>query len=134
MIVRPYPLSQRYHDPCGTYVEWFWLPILGPSTTWAYRRLAGWLHVDGRRDGYELNMAELAASIGVSPSTLTASVRRLVMFGLASFDDREHPTTVYVKATAPTLPGRHLKALPAHVVAGHDRARSESLAITSATV
>ena len=50
------------HDPRSTYVEMFWLSILGPSTTWLLRRLVTGL--DRHPDGYELPLAQTASALG----------------------------------------------------------------------
>ena len=41
LTIRPWadPVIDRVgHDPRSSYVEQFWLAILGPSTTWLLRR------------------------------------------------------------------------------------------------
>jgi hypothetical protein len=37
-------------DPLDIYVETYWLPILGPSTTWALRRISTWLMSAGTQE------------------------------------------------------------------------------------
>ena len=40
--IRPWPdpvIDALGHDPRSSYVETYWLGILGPSTTWLLRRL-----------------------------------------------------------------------------------------------
>ena len=51
------------HDPRSTYVEMFWLSILGPSTTSLLRRLVSGL--DRHPDGYELPLAQTASALGL---------------------------------------------------------------------
>ncbi|MEE1565781.1 MAG: hypothetical protein V1249_12460 [Acidimicrobiales bacterium] len=51
------------HDPRSTYVETYWLGILGPSACWLLRRLADGL--DAEPGGYALDMVDTAASIGL---------------------------------------------------------------------
>ena len=44
ILIRPWPdpvIDRLGHDPRSPYVEQFWLGVLGPSTTWLMRRLAG---------------------------------------------------------------------------------------------
>ena len=49
--------------PCSRYVELYWLPIIGPSTTWLLRRLTYGLEVHG--DGFDLHLPETARSLGL---------------------------------------------------------------------
>jgi hypothetical protein len=50
-------------DPRSSYVERFWLGILGPSTTWLLRRVAAGF--DAHPEGYDLPLAETAREIGL---------------------------------------------------------------------
>ena len=50
------------HDPRSTYVERFWLGILGPSTTWLLRSLA--YGFDGAPDGFDLDILDTARVLG----------------------------------------------------------------------
>ena len=52
--VEPWPdpvIDELGHDPRSTYVERFWLPVLGPSTVWFLRRVAD--ELDQRPEGFE---------------------------------------------------------------------------------
>jgi hypothetical protein len=78
--------------PRSSYVEDFWLGILGPSTTWLLRRLAAGFEYSP--DGFALNLAETARSLGLgdrsgqhSPSV--RSINRTVQFGLAQVSGPE---------------------------------------------
>lgn len=51
------------HDLRSTYVERFWLPILGPTTTLLLRRLASGL--DDHPDGFDLPLLDTAAALGL---------------------------------------------------------------------
>ena len=63
-------LDRVGHDPRSAYVEQFWLGVLGPTATWLLRRLvAGFDH---RPDGYELDVAATARSLGLSVAKGTA--------------------------------------------------------------
>ncbi len=58
------PLVDRLgHDPRSSYVETYWLGILGPSACWLLRRLADGLDADP--DGFDLDLAETALAIGL---------------------------------------------------------------------
>ena len=76
------------HDPRSTYVEMFWLGILGPSTTWLLRRLVSGL--DRHPDGYELPLAQTASALGLGNkggrhSPFVRSLARCCQFGAATF-------------------------------------------------
>ena len=73
-------------DPRSSYVEDFWLPTLGPSTTWLLRRLAAGFEYSP--DGFHLDLAETARSLGLGDrsgqhSPFVRSINRTVQFGLA---------------------------------------------------
>ena len=51
-------------------MELFWLNVLGPTATWALRRLVAGL--DRYPLGYELDLAEMAQELGLSYSTATS--------------------------------------------------------------
>lgn len=99
--------------PQSTYVEFCWLPVLGPSATWAYRRLGA--AVAGRPTGERLpvNLVDLARSIGLGEnlgrnSTLGRTLDRLVQFGVAAWWGED--TLVVRRALAP-LSARQLARL-----------------------
>src|SRR5580700_3965447 len=50
-------------DPRSAYVERFWLPILGPSTTWLLRRVA--TGFDRSSGGFALPLADTARELGL---------------------------------------------------------------------
>jgi hypothetical protein len=93
LVIRPWPdeVVERYgFEPTSAYVELAWLPVLGPSATWLYRRLAAGLRA--HPEGYTLDLAELARSLGLGEGTgpnssIVRTVRRLVAFGVARVDD-----------------------------------------------
>ena len=101
--------------PHHPYVEMLWLPILGPSTTWLYRRL----HIDAERTR-ALDLPELAAALGLSTATganapIQRTLQRLVLFGLAA----RHGNQLAVRTTAPPLTQRHLDRLTPRLRAAH---------------
>lgn len=51
------------HDLRSPYVERFWLPILGPTTTFLLRRIAA--SFDEQPDGFDLPLLDTAASLGL---------------------------------------------------------------------
>lgn len=111
-------VDRRGHDPRSVYVEQFWLGVLGPTATWLMRRLvAGFDH---QPDGYELDVAGTARSLGLSVTRGTASpfnkaVTRCVMFGLLQ---RRHDSWL-VRRRVPQVSQRHLGRLPDTIQSQH---------------
>jgi hypothetical protein len=104
-------VDRRGHDPRSSYVERFWLSILGPSATWIMRRfVAGF---DEHPDGYDLDVEPTARSLGLSvskgpASPFARSVQRCVIFGMAA--PRSDGWTV--RRRMPAVSQRHLGRLP----------------------
>ncbi len=122
LIVRAWsdPLVEAHGYPAtSSYVETFWLPILGPSATWALRRLATLAATPG---GVRIPTAELARSIGVSAGTgrnsvIVRTLNRLVMFGVARWEG----DGLAVRRSLAPLPARHLLRLSPALRHAHDR-------------
>ena len=49
--------------PCSRYVELYWLPVIGPSTTWLIRRLSYGLEM--HPSGLNIGLVETARSLGL---------------------------------------------------------------------
>jgi hypothetical protein len=102
------------NDP---YIEMFWLPVLGPTATWLYRRLvSGVLHSPS---GYTINMDELARTIGVAytqgrHNPFVRALQRCVMFGVA-----EHIAVQPVRTLAITIGCRTYAKAHTHHLASH---------------
>ncbi|MDQ6741278.1 MAG: hypothetical protein M3021_13190 [Actinomycetota bacterium] len=72
------------YGPRSMYVETCWLPVLGPTATWIYRRLGSW--VEANPDGLEIDLVDLSVSLGLGEglgrhSLLAKSLGRLARFG-----------------------------------------------------
>lgn len=108
-------------DPAGSYVETYWLPGLGPSATWALRRIAGWL-ADASDSGLWLPVEPLARSLGLGApggrnSTVRRTIGRLIDFRLAHVDhDRD---VLAVRTVIPALSGKAIDRLPGHLAVQH---------------
>ena len=108
-------------DPAGNYVETYWLPLLGPSSTWALRRIAVWL-ADATESGLWLPVEPFARSLGLgAPACRNAPARRaisrLVDFRLACIDhDRD---VLAVRTLIPALTERAVDHLPGHLRMQH---------------
>lgn len=112
------------YDVNDPYIEMFWLPVLGPTATWLYRRLVSGVLQDTA--GYTVNMSELARGIGVAytegrHNPFARALQRCVMFGVAQQVALHPVRTVSVRRALPVLPGRHLARLPQPLqIAHHD--------------
>ena len=91
LVIRPWidpVVDDRGHEPLSLFVETDWLPVLGPTATWLYRRLGSW--VIAYPDGLELETTALAESLGLGRSIghgckLDKALQRLVRFGTAKW-------------------------------------------------
>ncbi|MFM7685810.1 MAG: hypothetical protein ACKPDI_07795 [Actinomycetota bacterium] len=102
------------HDARSTYVELFWLNVLGPSATWALRRLVAGL--DRYPLGYELDLAEMAQELGLSYSTATSgtflkALQRCILFGAS----QPVADGLAVRRRLPPVATRHLVRMPEHL-------------------
>jgi hypothetical protein len=112
-------VDRRGHDPRSVYVEQFWLGVLGPTATWLMRRLVSGF--DRQPDGYDLDVAAVARSLGLSVSKGMASpfnkaVTRCVMFGLV----QRRSDAWLVRRRVPLVSQRHLGRLPDEVQSQHN--------------
>ncbi|MGA2208102.1 MAG: hypothetical protein ABSH30_00550 [Acidimicrobiales bacterium] len=99
------------HDPRSAYVETYWLPILGPSTTWLLRRLAA--HLEEGPGGVVLDQEELARALGLGErfgpnAPFARTVKRCVDFEMAQWREE----SLAVRRYLPPLARRHLRRLP----------------------
>jgi hypothetical protein len=111
--------------PCSRYVELYWLPTIGPSTTWLVRRLSYALEM--HPNGLHLDLAETARSLGLGEkmgknSPFNRALQRLGTFQLARTNG---PGDLAVRTTIPPLPLRYLSRLPDPLQASHRRWLSE---------
>ena len=139
-------IDELGHDPRSSYVERFWLPVLGPSTIWFLRQLAD--RLDAQPDGFELDLVETAQSLGVGMrggrhSPMLKTVERSCRFGAARMIGStglavRHRLAPLTRAQTERLPRRlaeeHAQWLqrprPNHTVADlRDRARSLALSM-----
>jgi hypothetical protein len=113
--------------PCSRYVELYWLPVVGPSTTWLLRRLSYGLEVHG--DGFDLDLVETARSLGLGDRMGKNSPFRKAIVRLSTFElARPHGQDgLAVRTVVPPLPLRHLTRLPQHLQVSHRRWASEQM-------
>ena len=104
LVVVPQPdVGGHVHDSSSDYVEWFWLPVIGPSAFVLYRRLNELL---ADRDSITLNTESLGSLFGLRAPLLTKAFNRLAMFGLGYFP-MPATATFSLRRTLPDLPLRH---------------------------
>ena len=114
-------VEARGFDPHSPYLELVWLPVIGPSTAWLLRRLVAGLRV--HPEGYPVDLAELAAALGLSASTarrspVQRSLQRLIQFHLA----REvRPGVVGVRRKVGPVTAGQLARLPVALQQAHRR-------------
>ncbi|MGH9132111.1 MAG: hypothetical protein ACRDWV_10705 [Acidimicrobiales bacterium] len=97
------------HDPRSSYVESYWLPILGPSTTWLARSLVASL--EASPTGYVIDLSECAATLGLGDrggrhSPFRRALIRLTQFELAQYQVED---TLAIRRRVPPL-SRHQAA------------------------
>lgn len=116
-----------WHDPVvdavgfdvrSAYVELFWLNVLGPTATWALRRLVTGL--DRYPLGYELDLDETAGMLGLAYSAGTSNsfaraLQRCVLFGMS----QPVPGGLAVRRRVPPVAARHLARMPERLRAMH---------------
>jgi len=120
------------HDARSTYVETFWLGILGPSTTWLLRRLAAGLELHPQ--GYELPLAETAKALGLGTkggrnSPFVRSLGRCCQFGVATSAGSDG---LAVRRKLPPLTRQQVERLPPELQEAHRRWQESELRTPSA--
>ena len=118
MVIMPWSgEADAGHDPRSYYVEQYWLGIIGPTSVLLLRRIAD--AFDHYPEGFEIDLSELAASLGVGGAGRHSSMQRTLMrcaqFGLA----RMEGPGVYVRRRIPPLTARQLARLPRSVQTAH---------------
>ncbi|MFZ9730791.1 MAG: hypothetical protein ACO3CX_04070 [Ilumatobacteraceae bacterium] len=100
------------------YIEWFWLPVLGPSATWLLRRIdAGF---EQYPDGYVLDARSTAQALGIAArddagTIFARALSRLQSFGIA----HGNCNSLAVRRVLPPVAQRHLSRMPATVRDAH---------------
>jgi hypothetical protein len=99
------------YDPRSSYAELYWLPILGPSTTWLLRRFAACF--DDEPEGFDVEVEELARWLGIGERSganapFSRTIKRCVDFQMAEW----RPNALAVRRWLPPLAARHLRRLP----------------------
>lgn len=120
--IRPWPdpvIDAVGHDPRSTYVERFWLGVLGPSTTWLLRRVAAGL--ESSPAGFDLCLDDTARALGLGgtgrQSPFVRALGRCCQFELAQVQDE---SVLAVRRKLPPLNRRQLVHLPEAIQAEHE--------------
>jgi hypothetical protein len=105
------------HDPRSEYVETFWLPVLGPSTTWLLRHFT--IRLADSPEGVELDVEDTARSLGLGErlgenAPFARTIKRCVDFEMAKW---RGPDALAVRVRLPPLARRHLRRLPDSLLA-----------------
>jgi hypothetical protein len=119
LTITPWPdsLVERLgHEPRSDYVEMYWLPVIGPSATWLYRRLGVWVT---HTDELTIDVDDVARSIGIGGkgNPVRRTLDRLVTFHAARWND----SVLEVRRALPTLPRRNVAQLPTSLQIRHER-------------
>jgi hypothetical protein len=116
----PDPVADEAGFPAqSAMIEWCYLPLIGPSAAWAYRRLV--LGPLSQGQAFDLELDELAhwlgLGAGISPNSRVArTLLRLVAFGLAAVPANR---TLAVRRTVPPLRSSQLDRLSPRVQRVH---------------
>lgn len=109
-------------EAASSYVETYWLPILGPSATLALRRFTAWL-ATALPNGLWMSVEPLARTLGLGSAAgrncpIRRTLARLVNFRMAEID--EDHDVLAVRSVIPPLTDRQVARLPEHLVQHHD--------------
>ena len=108
-VTAAYTPTTHVHEPDSIYYRNYFLPILGPTSSLAFERLASWLPVDDDAS-IQINYAEFAYTLGTSPGRLTKALTRLVGHHLANLNP-DHPAAIAVRRRVPDLTAHQLARL-----------------------
>ena len=121
--------TRNGYDAHSSYVEQFWLPVLGPSTTWLIRHLNTRLTREGEGVIIEASATARALGLGEHPgkhAPFLRSIRRAIDYDLVSIaeaDDERSPTelTLLVRRLVLPLSDRLCDRLPDELAREHRR-------------
>jgi len=113
-------IDELGYDVDSSYVESYWLPIIGPSATWIARQLVRRLYARG--SFIEVGLEELSTSIGLGHGTarnapIVRTLARLVEFSMAATGGDAYA----IRPCFPPLGARLIERLPQSLAASHRR-------------
>ena len=105
------------YDTRSQYVETFWLPVLGPSTTWLLRHFT--IRLEESPDGIELDVEDTARCLGLGErltqnAPFARTIKRCINFEMAEW---RGPELLAARVRLPPLARRHLRRLPESLLA-----------------
>ena len=107
------------HRPGSAYIEDVWLGVLGPTTTWAWLRLA---RAASTGPGAPVDMADLARSLGLGASLVASAPISRALGRLVAFDAAHRSGgTLAVRRALPDVPQRLLATQSASAQLAHER-------------
>jgi hypothetical protein len=117
--------TRNGYDAQSSYVEQFWLPVLGPSTTWLIRHLNSRLDRDGEGVIVEASATAQALGLGQRSGRHTPflrSIRRAIDYDLVTIGEcdgacPEKELLLLVRRLVPPLSDRLADRLPAETLA-----------------
>jgi len=126
VVVRPWPdpvVEAHGFAPNSGYVEYCWLPVLGPTATWLYRRLGNLVLVHD--DGYDVDLVDLAVSLGLGEglgrhAPLVRALERLERFGAMDVTE----SALLVRRALAPLPEALARRLSESARRAHDRCQA----------
>jgi hypothetical protein len=122
--------TRNGYDAQSPYVEQFWLPVLGPSTTFLIRHMNIRLERDGEGVILEAALTARALGLGERPgrhAPFLRAVRRAIDYDLISLGERDEksPETevpLLVRRLVPLLSNRLAERLPEPLAREHHSA------------
>lgn len=116
------PVAATLVDPFDSYVEMFWLPILGPSATWMLRRFH--MGLRSQPDGFAIGLVELGQQLGLGTSVAanSSTVRtldRLIGFNVVTRVQDNRGSYVEVPSGIRMLSDRQVAGLTPVLQAAH---------------
>lgn len=108
-------------DPRSQYTETFWLPLLGPTSTWLLRRFA--VEFDRQPDGFSLDEGDCARSIGIGhrggmKGPFHRAIERCIRFGMVRDEGND---ILGVRRRVPPLDRTQANRLPRRLRGPHRR-------------
>ena len=105
-------IDNQGYDPRSTYVEQFWLGILGPSSVWFLRHLAE--RLEAEPEGFPLDVMHCAGALGLGGGAgrnapVMRTISRCCQFGAAQ---RFGVKGLAVRRKLPPLARHHAARLP----------------------
>jgi hypothetical protein len=120
VVAFPDPVVERFgHRPGSPYLEFVWLGILGPSTTFAWQHLA---RQAAAMPSSKIDITDLSVSLGLGESLARNAVVSRTLARLVAFDAaRRQGDTLAVRLALPDLPERRLTRLSYSARLAHER-------------